>query len=75
MTDIEFLKVIREICDKRCNVGIDKEGKDCGGCPFPWRFCSLDRNFYEMTDEELEKICERTREYQKQESEVSEWKQ
>lgn len=61
MTDIEFLKTIREICDKRCNV--ENENEDCGDCPFPLRFCDLDKNFYEMTDEELEKICEHAREY------------
>ena len=57
MTDIEFLKTIKEICDNRCNSGFEYEKEEYPNCPFPWRFCDLDKNFYEMTDGELENIC------------------
>lgn len=56
MTDIELLKAIRRICNNRCNSHKEKE-KEYHRCPFPWRFCDLDKNFYEMTDEELINVC------------------
>ena len=63
MKDIEFLKTIREICSNRCNSELDNEEKEYPNCPFPWSFCDLDKNFYDMTDEELESICEKARDF------------
>lgn len=65
MNDIKFLKTLRKICEKRCNVDFDELGKELTPeyehCPFPWRFCDLDVDFYEMSDEQLEEICEKVR--------------
>lgn len=63
MTGIEFLKVIRDICDNRCNSDFENEKEEYQHCPFPWRFCDLDKNFYEMTDDELEEICKTARDF------------
>lgn len=63
MTGIEFLKIIREICENRCNQVLENEKEEYPNCPFPWRFCDLDRNFYDMTDDELESICEKTKDF------------
>lgn len=62
MNDIEFLKTLRKICEKRCDADTDSQ-EDYGDCPFPWRFCDLAVNFYEMTDEQLEEICKKVRRY------------
>lgn len=63
MTGIEFLKIIREICENRCNQDFENEKEEYQHCPFPWRFCDLDKNFYEMTDDELEEICKTARDF------------
>ena len=63
MTGIEFLKTIREICDNRCNQDFENEKEEYPYCPFPWRFCDLDKNFYDMTDDELEEICKTVRDF------------
>ena len=63
MTGIEFLKTIREICDNRCNKDFEDEKEEYSHCPFPWRFCDLDKNFYDMTDDELEEICKTARDF------------
>lgn len=63
MTGIEFLKIIREICGNRCNQDFENEKEEYSHCPFPWRFCDLDKNFYDMTDDELEEICKTARDF------------
>lgn len=63
MNDIDFLKAIRGICSSRCNPGVENKKEEYPKCPFPWRFCDLDKNFYDMTDEELESICEKARDF------------
>lgn len=63
MTDIEFLKTIREICSNRCNQQTEEIEKEYPKCPFPWGFCALDKNFYDMTDEELEEICKTAKDF------------
>ena len=63
MTGIEFLKIIREICGNRCNQDFENEKEEYSHCPFPWRFCDLDKNFYDMTDGELEEICKTARDF------------
>lgn len=63
MTGIEFLKIIREICKNRCNQDFENEKEEYSHCPFPWRFCDLDKDFYDMTDDELEEICKTARDF------------
>lgn len=63
MSDIDFLKTVREICENRCHSDFEDTEEEYPHCPFPWRFCDLDRNFYDMTDDELESICEKTKDF------------
>lgn len=56
MTAIEFFQKLREICNARCN-----ELFCDGSYPFPWQFCNLDKQFYEMTDDDIQKIVENVR--------------
>lgn len=63
MSDIDFLKTVREICENRCHSDFEDTEEEYQHCPFPWRFCDLDRNFYDMTDDELESICEKTKDF------------
>lgn len=62
MSDIDFLKTVCEICENRCHSDFE-DTEQYPHCPFPWRFCDLDRNFYDMTDDELESICEKTKDF------------
>lgn len=62
MSDIDFLKTVCEICENRCHSDFE-DTEEYPHCPFPWRFCDLDRNFYDMTDDELEGICEKTKDF------------
>ena len=62
MSDIDFLKTVREICENRCHSDFE-DTEEYPHCPFPWRFCDLYRNFYDMTDDELESICEKTKDF------------
>lgn len=59
MTAIEFFKKLREICNARCN-----ELTCEGSCPFPWQFCDLDKQFYKMTDEDIQKIVENVKKFE-----------
>lgn len=63
MSDIDFLKTVREICENRCHSDFEDTEEEYPHCPFPWRFCDLDRNFHDMTDDELESICEKTKDF------------
>jgi len=63
MSDIDFLKTVREICENRCHSGFEDTEEEYPHCPFPWRFCDLDKNFYEMTNDELEEICKTARDF------------
>lgn len=63
MSDIDFLKTVCEICENRCHSDFEDTEEEYPHCPFPWRFCDLDRNFYDMTDDELEGICEKTKDF------------
>lgn len=57
------MKTIRDIFYNRCKRDFENEKEEYPNCPFPWMFCDLDKDFYEMTDDELEEICKTARDF------------